>query len=298
MAASLKLILTDVAGQDLNDSVVVDLFAIVGSGHYQASGQVRRELVITGIDVGTGPAYRVMVTPANHRVIQFFVMLADGQTVDHTEAIPVDPDKVAGITAPDYGGLLPGERSVLAAAQAPRFNDGRGGYLQADALYTALDRYPLLKACLLNIGAKSAATQLPDGSFCLDHCQGLIRIEQDRIFVRTTAALREEVQHSRLFHSVSTEAHDPVPGYRILDSYKTFDRYGNLQLTFQRQGNTGNDYVADVDIDDAQGVGHIWQVVRNEVTGPTNPYDIHEILIAKQNIDPHYSFEFARAAAV
>ena len=76
------------------------------------------------------------------------------------------------------------------------------------------------------------------------------------------------------------------------------DRYGNLQLTFQRRGTTGDDYVADVDIDDAQGIEHIFQVLRNSVSGPTNPYDIHDILVKEQRLDPGYSFKFAQAAVV
>jgi hypothetical protein len=70
-----------------------------------------------------------------------------------------------------------------------------------------------------------------------------------------------------------------MPGYHTVSSYKTFDRYGNLQLTLQRKGDTGTDYAADVDIDDAQGVEHIFKVLRNSIEGPTNPYDIRDILL-------------------
>lgn len=126
----------------------------------------------------------------------------------------------------------------------------------------------------------------------------MIRMEQDRLFIRIDAALREEVQNSPLFHQVPETLHEPVPGYAITDSYKTLDHYGNLQLTFQRKGDTGGDYLADVDIDDAQGIEHIFQVLRNSVSGPTNPYDIHDILMMAQKLDPGYSFVFAQAAAM
>ena len=123
-------------------------------------------------------------------------------------------------------------------------------------------------------------------------------MEQDRLFIRIDAALREEVKNSPLFHQVPETLHEPVPGYAITDSYKTLDHYGNLQLTFQRKGDTGGDYLADVDIDDAQGIEHIFQVLRNSVSGPTNPYDIHDILMMAQKLDPGYSFVFAQAAAM
>jgi hypothetical protein len=40
------------------------------------------------------------------------------------------------------------------------------------------------------------------------------------------------------------------------------------------------------DIDDAGGMLHIFQVLRNAVTGrPTHPYDIHEIVMSYRHID-------------
>jgi hypothetical protein len=53
----------------------------------------------------------------------------------------------------------------------------------------------------------------------------------------------------------------------------------------------GNDCVADIDIDDAAGLEHLFQVVRNALTGrPTSPFDIHEILVQHQMLDPGYRF--------
>ena len=91
----------------------------------------------------------------------------------------------------------------------------------------------------MNIVEKSRATGLRDGSTCLDHYLGIVRFEQDRIFVRTTAALVEETAHSNAFHSAPDTLHQPMPGYHTVSSFKTFDQYGNLQLTFQRRGETG-----------------------------------------------------------
>ena len=53
----------------------------------------------------------------------------------------------------------------------------------------------------------------------------------------------------------------------------------------------GDECVADIDIDDAAGLQHVFQVVRNKLSGnPTHPYNIHEILIEHQHLDPGYSF--------
>ena len=214
-------------------------------------------------------------------------------------AVPVDPAKVGGIAGPAFEKLPASAKGVLTQAEVPRFNDGGGGFLQGPPLYSALDRFPLLKGCFLNIMAKSAATKLPDSQRVVDHYTGLLRLEQDRLFIKTTAALLEETAHSNAFHEVSAALHDPLPGYRIVRSFKTFDKYGNLQLTFQRLGNAGDHYAVDVDIDDAQGVEHIFQVLRNTVNGPTNPFDIRDILLQqKPAVNPGYEFVFAARVAV
>ncbi|MGH9667164.1 MAG: hypothetical protein ACRD9L_22295 [Bryobacteraceae bacterium] len=296
--ALLKLTLTDAAGNDLNDQITVDLFSQQSSKQYQASQRIARNIQIDGIDIAGGPLYRVMVTPANHRTIQFFLMLSEGKTSVFSAPAPVDPGKVVSISAPVFDRLPVKARQMLNEAQIPLFNDGAGGYLQGLPLYAALDRYPLLKACYLNIVSKSAQTNLPDNQTCIDHYAGLVRIEQDRLFLRTKAALVEETAHSNSFHQVSAALHDPLPGYSIMSSFKTFDRYGNLQLTFQRRGATGDDYAVDVDIDDAQGVEHLFQVLRNSVNGPTNPYDIHDILLQQAPpVVAGYEFVFASVAA-
>ena len=298
MSASLQLVLTDAAGQDLNDHVVVDLFSLNSSQQYQVVERIGRQLVIDGINVSAGPIYRVMVSPANHSVVQFFVNLMDGSVTNFPKLVPIDPQKVVSISAPDFTALPSPAQEVLNLAESPRFNDGAGGYLRGPDLYSALMRYPLLQACFLNIVAKSGAAGLPDGGNCLTHFQGVVRLEQDRFFVRTSAALVEETASSNAFHPVSAALHDPMPGYHIVSSFKTFDPYGNLQLTFQRRGDTGDEYAADVDIDDAQGFEHIFQVLRNTLDGPTNPYTIHDILLQQKPIvDPGYGFVFAAAAA-
>ena len=57
-------------------------------------------------------------------------------------------------------------------------------------------------------------------------------------------------------------------------------------MTFFRSGDR---CVADIDIDDAAGLGHVFQVMRNHLSGkPTHPYNIHQILTKHQNLDPGY----------
>jgi hypothetical protein len=297
--ATLQLELANAAEEDLNDFVRIELFSATNSTHTQNNTRVQRNITVKDIEAdGAGTVYRLVLTPSNYRLVQFFVMLADGQTVSKTVPFPVDPARVSKIQAAPFTGLGAKVQTFLAQSEIPRFQAPGGGFLQGNDLYEALDKTPKLKACLLNITAKSAATPLRDGTTCLDHYNSMIRMEQDRLFIRINAALMEEVENSPLFHSVSPAMHEAVPGYTITESFKTLDRYGNLQLTFQRRGTSGGDYLADVDIDDAQGIEHIFQVLRNSISGPTNPYDIHDILMTDQQLDPGYSFVFAKAANI
>jgi len=296
MPASLRLLLTDAYGHDLNDHVVVHLYSMSGFQTYQVEQRIARELVIDGIDVDASNSYRVEIVPANHATVQYIISLKDGAVKKFTAPVPADPRRVVAIVPPIFTKLPDAAKNILRLAQAPRFNNGTGGFLANEELYNAIGTFPLLQACFLNIVAKSSASALNTGEPCSDHFKGLLRIEQDRFFVQTTAELVETTAHSNGFHKVSAALHDPMPGYHIVSSFKTWDRYGNLQLTFQRRGDTGNDYAADVDIDDAQGFEHIFQVATNMFNGPTNPYNIHEILLQqKPVVDPGYSLKFAEA---
>ena len=296
---ALELELTNATGDDLGDFVRIELFSANTSTHTQNNARVQRNITVKDIPAdGAGSVYRLALTPSNYRLVQFFITLADGHTHSEKVAFPVDPARVVAIQAPTFAGLDPKVQTLLAQSEIPRFQEPAGGFLQGSDLYEVLGKAPKLQACLFNITKKSASTPLRDGSTCLDHYKSLIRMEQDRLFIRINPALMEEVENSPLFHSVSPALHEPVPGYTITESFKTLDRYGNLQLTFQRHGTTGGDYLADVDIDDAQGIEHLFQVLRNSISGPTNPYDIHDILVTDQQLDPGYSFVFAQPATV
>ena len=91
---------------------------------------------------------------------------------------------------------------------------------------------------------------------------------------------------------VSAALHELPPAIPDFDnfhdvgSYKTEDSYGNLQVSVFRRD---NEFIADIDIDDAAGLGHVFQVLRNHLTGlPTHPFDIHEILMQHQGLYPNY----------
>ena len=72
-------------------------------------------------------------------------------------------------------------------------------------------------------------------------------------------------------------------------SFKTRDRYGNLQLTFFASTTAPLAFKLDADIDDAGGIEHAFQVLDHWMThGETHPFDIHEILTFYQRLDTGY----------
>lgn len=290
---SIRLDFLTVSGDKLRDQIHLDIVARDGSAHYESSVEVNGSVTIGALDGSPARDYQVTVWPLRYRPASFFLRVQDGKTFRRSVTLPVNPDKVSSIDAPAYP-LLPGPvRAILESSSLDTQPAQQGA-----ALYTALD--PQRKACLLNICAKAAATVLDDGSNCLSHLGGLLKLRRDRFFARTTPALFEETQNaSRIFHEVSEALHHPPDGYLPAKSFKTFDRYGNLQLSFFRQGETGDHYLVDVDIDESQYLEHAFEVLRNALLDhTTNPYDIHEVLVGSQKLPPGYAFVFPQAAQV
>jgi hypothetical protein len=143
----------------------------------------------------------------------------------------------------------------------------------------------LQKAGLLNIHAKLASLDLADAVGTVE------QVLPSRIFARVDDQLLDQLRESPdLFSPVSGVSHSfPKPWKRIetLGSFKTREAQGNLQVTFASNGD--NQLLADIDIDDNRGVAHAFDVLGHALTGAdTHPYNIHQILLALQGIDPGY----------
>jgi hypothetical protein len=230
--------------------------------------------------------YRVEIDPPAYLPVSQFVSLKAGGNTDLTVAFPIDPKKVVSTNFPaykelDFQPLLKASDNVL----------GFSG-LKAEALYKKLD--DIRKAGMLNIAAKCRSTPLSNGKTVLGYIQVLHELRGDRFFATVPKELREEVKNSvaaELFAPADQSLHHaPVgfEGFKEAGSFKTGDAAGNLQLSFFMKG---DECLADIDIDDAAGIGHVFQVLRNTLTGrPTHPFDIHEILVYRQKLDPMYTF--------
>ena len=199
---------------------------------------------------------------------------------------PINPRKVKAVKFPTYQDLAEDLRKVLGRSDNVASFEGKTGL----ALYDGLD--DVRKAGLLNIFKKAENTPLSNGHTVFLHIQEFTELQGDRLFAVVPNELREETESSvakHLFFPVNQMLHHPPPGFSAAGSYKTEDRYGNLQLSFFAKG---DESVVDIDIDDAAGVEHVFQVVRNGLTGrPTHPYALRQILITYQKLNPGYSLE-------
>jgi hypothetical protein len=291
--ADLRLRLLDVYRDPLDDTVDVQITAQRTGRSVARVVDKRATRVIRVPDLAPGEVHLVRVFPSRHRAVAHFVRTDAGLRTDLEIVCPADPRRVHSIVAPPYGALGTTARAVLEASaleHPPRDVSG-------EALYDSPELSTAQRAGLLNLLAKMQHTPLPDGSTVLDHVESLYRVRGDRVFANVGLALRDLVRtgvDAQLFRRVDGALHKPDPAFRLVDSYKTPEPYGNLQVTFFASLGAPLRYTADIDIDDARGIAHIFQVIDHHLTGSqTSPFDIHEILVQHQHLDPGYELVLA-----
>jgi hypothetical protein len=223
--------------------------------------------------------------PSYHPVSQFINIAASGDTGLEVK-LPVDPERVIAMNRPAFAVLQQDLKDFLAQAQLQDMLQGKSG----QQLYDALPAIPC--AGLLNLVAKARNTLL-GGKPALSFLGKMVKLQGDRLFAEVSPDLAPACRHETLggiLHTADDSLHDPFPGFIPAGSFKTFDHYGNLQLTLSVHEEDSKRWMVDMDIDDAQGLEHIFQVLHNAATQqPTHPYNIHEILVAFQQIDPGYT---------
>ena len=237
------------------------------------------------VEVEPSELYRIRVFPSRYRPVGRFQRAAAEGTRTVELLCPIHPDRVTAVDFPDYASLPDDLKRVLGASHVEGFEGAQG-----QALYDALDQGQ--RAGLLNLQEKMESTRLLNGRSCWNYVIGLYRVRGDRVFVDVTNEFRDAVKNAEvagLFEAADDSLHTPPPGYSRAGSFKTFDPFGNLQLSFFASDAAPLRFKVDADIDDARGIGHFFQVLRNFLSGEaTHPYDIHEILVATQQLNPGY----------
>jgi hypothetical protein len=301
---ALYVTLRNARREKLDDSVDLHIVAVrtnVVVARKRARGTHRLVFEIDG-----GQPYLVKAFPSRHRAVgQIILMPFDGSATAELFC-PLDPEQVSDVRFPKYAGL-PIElrrvldRSIVEGSTSPTPS--------GSALYA--DLTDIQRAGLLNLFAKMDSFGFDETHTVWSAVERIYRIRPDRVFADVDVALRDRVKAevvSQRFHEVSGKLHKPPPGFVFAGSFKTDERYGNLQLSFFSRAQlelrptterglrptaesetTPIAFKVDADIDDAAGVGHVFQVLRNFVTdGTTHPYDIHQILTFRQEVAPLY----------
>jgi hypothetical protein len=249
------------------DAIVASMSGVAGNKSVKVNGLVERE------------PYLVKVFPMRHRpVAQFAFAGTNAKPTAVQLYAPIHPERVRSATFPRYDKLHPDLKRVLESSTV----EGTEG--QGQALYDGLSN--VQKAGLFNLFTKMLTFGFDDRRSVWSFVDRLFRVRADRIFADVQPALRDLVKSavaSDRFREVSGSLHTPPLGYASAGSFKTPEHYGNLQLTFFSSLEPPLTFKVDADIDDAAGLGHVFQVIRNSVTdGTTHPYDIHEILVYRR----------------
>lgn len=226
-----------------------------------------------------GQAYMVKVFPKRHRpVAQFITAGSDAAPPMVTLHCPLHPERVRAATFPEYAAVHPDLHRVLEASSIA------GTAASGAPMYARLTNTQ--KAGMFNLFTKMSSVAVDDGRTTWSFVDRLFDVREDRVFADVRADLRARVEASvgaGLFRAVSGSLHDPPVGFAPAGSFKTAEAYGNLQLTFFSSLEAPGVFTVDADIDNAAGLGHAFQVIRNFVTrDPTHPYDIHQILVFRQ----------------
>ena len=284
----LELQFVDVHGLPIGQPVDIHLrHHVFHEEHRVNDHDGTRPIAITGLRTEPEGLYVLEVRAPSYYPVSRFVTIPASGTLAERIILPIKPDRAQGVF-PAHDQLDERVRGVLERSSAVKGHEGQTGR----ALYDALSDES--KGGLLNIAKKSLATPFRDGSDLLRHTT-LLDIRGDRCFVEVPTGLRKQVAtfaedqavlDTMRFRSVNGSLHEPPQGFEADGSFKTLDAFGNLQMTFFKSGDRCR---VDIDIDDAAGLGHVFQVLRNHLTGsPTHPYNIHQILLTHQHLDPGY----------
>jgi hypothetical protein len=279
----LRVTLTDVRNRQIKETVDVILRHRTLADITKARIKPGAASTIADLHGTPEGVYQVFIDPPSYHPVNRFVEVLGSGVTPLDAVCAVDPKKVRRLDIPAFADLRDDAKRTLDASDGVLGFEGLAGA----ALLTKLD--PIRQAGFMNILAKSSQTVFANSRSVASYLMKVLELRGDRFFVTVPQELREETKNSvqeGLFVKVSSLLHHIPEGFTEAGSFKTQDRYGNLQLTFCVRG---SEWRADIDIDDAGGIEHVFQVLGNALSGdPTHPYNIHQLLLQHQKLDPGY----------
>jgi hypothetical protein len=281
--------LKDVNGELIRDQVQLTFY----NKNVQSLSQ-RFDVHFDGANAATMPGVpafptglaEVFIKPTKYRYKSVFINVVGGEDNSIKEDFFVDPSE-ASPTLIEFQDI---PSKAYAADLVRILQDSHIGAAQWSALGLRN------RATIFNLSAKMHRETIRTGQPLIELVNTIdpIRLDdqhRERIFalVKDTllASLQNFPQH---FEPVSGVLHHFPPGWVPVaepNSFKTRDAAGNIQFTFAR--NQDGQVMADIDLDDHKGLQHAADVLKHKITGKdTDPYDIHEILVYFQHLDPGY----------
>jgi len=283
--SSVRADLKDVHGRTIRDAVK---FTFVNQRVRSLDRRVTAEFKGEPVTIPNIPAFptglhQVFITPKKYREKSVFLNVPSGEPALITETFLVEPDAVTPVL-PTFDALQTQDRWTALRAVL------RKSEIDAQK-YAELNNRQ--KAGLFNLFAKMQEQNVSSNDRVVAFVDSITEIKPARLHVLVKRELLGLVRaFQQGFHSVPGTLHDFPTGWERIDppdSFKTFDRAGNLQLTFAQ--NAQGAHLVDADLDDHQGVEHAFDVLKHKFTGrDTHPYDIQQILVFFQGIDPGYDF--------
>lgn len=267
--------------QPLDDQMDVSVVSARTDSTVAVASNVAGHTPVRFERLAEGQPYIIKVFPMRHRPVAQFAFPGpeDNPALVHLYC-PLHPERVRAARFPEYDKVAPELKRVLERSRVEGVNG------QGEPLYAGLT--PLQKAGLFNLFGKMNGFGFDEQRTIWTFVDSIFRVRADRVFADVQPALRDLVKGAvatERFRKVSGSLHTPPLGFGHAGSFKTAEQYGNLQLTFFASVAAPLTFKVDADIDDAAGLGHAFQVIRNFVTkGTTHPYDIHQILAFRQEV--------------
>ena len=289
--ADVHVSLRDVFGQPLNDEVeIIFKNQKVESLSQKFTVKLKggsEPVVLQGVPAFPTGLAQVIIKPNKYRLKSIFLNVFGGVPNSINEIFFVDPDK-ARPTLMDFQDLSskPYGTDLLRILKASKIDQ---------STWNGLDKRN--RATILNLSAKMLKETNKTGQALISQVKDLDKTRLDkkrraRIFSNTEDGLLNALRKfPERFRSASGVLHTDFPeGFTPVappNSFKSRDEAGNIQLTFA--ANSSGASLADIDLDDHAGIEHAADVLKHKFSGKdTDPYDIHEILIFFQQLDPGY----------
>jgi hypothetical protein len=286
--ADVTVNLRDVFGQPITDEVEITFYnQKVRSLSQRFTMKLKGEAAnLTGVPAFPTGLAEVFIKPTRYRYKSIFINVVGSGTNSIAEDLFVDPDK-ARPTLLDFQDL----KSKLYGTDLLRIL-GKSGIGQKT--WDKLDKRN--RATVLNLSAKMLNDRLKNGNSLISQVEKidadlLDKGHRERIFAWVNGgllgALRKFPENYKSVSGVLHKFPDPWIPVSEPNSFKSLNNAGNIQLTFA--SNPARESFADIDLDDHSGIQHAADVLKHRITNKnTDPYDIHQILVYFQRIDPGY----------